>query len=112
MLATAALTSKIAQQVSEALLTEVICIAVQGGGTGSLNTMWALKNFRQKDEVGGGGGYSTPCPAMVICLYGVPDTITSDRGREFVNSVVANLAKTMGFRQIFTSAYCPVTCYR
>uniref|UniRef100_A0A914E902 RNA-directed DNA polymerase n=1 Tax=Acrobeloides nanus TaxID=290746 RepID=A0A914E902_9BILA len=67
MLATAALSSKTAQQVSEALLMKV------------------------------------------ICLYGVPDTIASDQGREFVNSVVADLAKTMGFRQIFTSAYCPAS---
>uniref|UniRef100_A0A914DQ64 Peptidase M12A domain-containing protein n=1 Tax=Acrobeloides nanus TaxID=290746 RepID=A0A914DQ64_9BILA len=31
---------------------------------------------------------------------------------EFVNLVVADLAKTMGFRRIFTSVYYPATCYR
>uniref|UniRef100_A0A914EPM1 RNA-directed DNA polymerase n=1 Tax=Acrobeloides nanus TaxID=290746 RepID=A0A914EPM1_9BILA len=45
----------------------------------------------------------------IFCIYGIPDTLASDRGKEFLNEVMTNLSQMMGFKQIHTSAYCPAS---
>ena len=37
--------------------------------------------------------------------FGVPSTITSDRGSQFSSSIFTQLTKTWGIRQIFTTPY-------
>uniref|UniRef100_A0A914CVK8 Integrase catalytic domain-containing protein n=1 Tax=Acrobeloides nanus TaxID=290746 RepID=A0A914CVK8_9BILA len=43
----------------------------------------------------------------VFCLYGFPETLASDQGKEFVNSILDNMAKICGFKKILTTSYHP-----
>src|SRR5207249_80911 len=43
----------------------------------------------------------------IICRYGVPKEITSDRGTEFLNDLVKKFEKTYHIRHIKTTAYHP-----
>ena len=47
------------------------------------------------------------CLWNAICLFGVPTTIVSDRGREFVNETVEALCTVHGIDRRVTSAYRP-----
>jgi len=47
------------------------------------------------------------CLWNAICLFGVPTTIVSDRGREFVNETVEALCTVHGVDRRITSAYRP-----
>jgi Integrase core domain/Integrase zinc binding domain len=42
-----------------------------------------------------------------VSRYGVPHTVTTDRGTQFASAVWACLASTLGFRHIMTTAYHP-----
>lgn len=43
----------------------------------------------------------------VVCRYGVPEDVQSDRGRAFVSQTLAELATYMGLRLLHASAYSP-----
>jgi transposase InsO family protein len=43
----------------------------------------------------------------IICRHGVPQKLTSDRGTEFLNELVAEMARTYHIRLIRTTAYHP-----
>jgi len=47
------------------------------------------------------------CLWQIICTFGVPTTIVSDRGREFVNEIVDSLCNLHGIDRRVTSAYRP-----
>jgi RNase H-like domain found in reverse transcriptase/Reverse transcriptase (RNA-dependent DNA polymerase)/Integrase zinc binding domain/Integrase core domain len=42
-----------------------------------------------------------------VARYGVPHTVTTDRGTQFASAVWSCLARVLGFRHIFTTAYHP-----
>jgi exodeoxyribonuclease III len=42
-----------------------------------------------------------------ICLAGVPDLVVSDRGNEFVNQLLKNVARVMGINRVSTTPYNP-----
>ena len=42
-----------------------------------------------------------------ICQAGIPDTVVSDRGNEFVNSLLKNVSKILGINRISTTPYMP-----
>ena len=42
-----------------------------------------------------------------ICQAGVPDMLVSDRGNEFVNSILKNVSKIMGINRVSTTPYMP-----
>jgi transposase InsO family protein len=42
-----------------------------------------------------------------VSRFGVPDTVTTDRGTQFSSATWACLARTLRFRHIMTSAYHP-----
>ena len=41
----------------------------------------------------------------VFCIFGPPETLLSDRGREFLSSLVERMTKTMGIQHVVTYAY-------
>jgi transposase InsO family protein len=43
----------------------------------------------------------------IICQYGVPKELTSDRGTEFVNNLIEELSRTYYIKHIKTTAYHP-----
>jgi len=42
-----------------------------------------------------------------VCQAGIPDTVVSDRGNEFVNSILVNVSKILGINRISTTPYMP-----
>lgn len=42
-----------------------------------------------------------------VCQAGIPDTVVSDRGNEFVNSLLRNVSKILGINRISTTPYMP-----
>lgn len=42
-----------------------------------------------------------------ICEAGIPDTVVSDRGNEFVNSILRNVSRILGINRISTTPYMP-----
>lgn len=43
----------------------------------------------------------------VFHLFGIPETIFSDNGKQFVSKLMADLCKTYGVKQLFTAIYAP-----
>lgn len=43
----------------------------------------------------------------IFHLFGVPETVLSDNGKQFVSKLMADLCKTYGVKQLFTSIYSP-----
>ena len=41
----------------------------------------------------------------VFCIFGPPETLLSDRGREFLSSLVESMTKTTGTQHVVTYAY-------
>jgi exodeoxyribonuclease III len=42
-----------------------------------------------------------------VCTAGIPETVVSDRGNEFVNSLLRDVAKILGINRISTTPYMP-----
>jgi hypothetical protein len=42
-----------------------------------------------------------------VCQAGIPDSVVSDRGNEFVNSILVNVSKILGINRISTTPYMP-----
>ena len=42
-----------------------------------------------------------------VCLAGIPDTVVSDRGNEFVNTLLRDVSRILGINRISTTPYMP-----
>jgi transposase InsO family protein len=47
--------------------------------------------------------------AQIVCLHGVPKTIVSDRGLQFMSQFWDELHKAMGMMLLYSTAYHPQT---
>ena len=45
--------------------------------------------------------------ARIVCLHGVPKTIISDRGTQFVSKILDQLLQALGTQLTFSTAYHP-----